>query len=216
MIEAVIFDLDGVLATTDTLHFAAWKRLADELCITGYAKADNLRQRGVGRMESLEVLLEKSSVTYTQAEKEALAERKNDYYVALLSGLGPEVILPGAENTLQTLRRRGIKLAVGSASKNACQILTQCGLAAYFDAIATGYDVTKSKPDPAIFLAAADKLNVSPECCIVVEDAEAGIDAGNAGGMITLGVGPASAYEPAAYRATSLADPALDWDRLLC
>lgn len=215
MIQAVIFDLDGVLVSTDELHFAAWKRLAEELGIDGFTKEDNQRQRGVSRMESLEVVLEKSGKTYGQQEKEELATRKNEYYVGSLQSLSQASPLPGARECVQALRQSGILTAVGSASKNTPLILQRTGLAPLFDAVADGHDTTRSKPDPEVFLVAAQKLGALPQNCLVVEDADAGIAAGNAAGMKTLGVGPAAQNPNATYHGTSLADPTLCWDDIL-
>lgn len=215
MIKAVIFDLDGVLVSTDELHFEAWKRLAKELGIQGFTKTDNIRQRGVSRMESLDILLEHSDRVFSPEEKLELAERKNGYYVASLASLTPESVLPGARDCLSMLKTRGIKIALGSASKNAGLILKATAISDMFDAIADGYDTTRSKPDPQVFLVAAEKLGVAPESCIVVEDADAGIAAGNAAAMKTLGVGPAALNETATWGARDLADESISWDLLL-
>lgn len=215
MIQAVLFDLDGVLVSTDELHFKAWERLATELSITTFTREDNARQRGVSRMESLEVVLEKSGHSYTMEEKLVLAEKKNAYYVEMLQTLDDTCVLPHAKETLQSLKKRGILVAVGSASKNAPFILDRTGLLPLCDAVASGHDTTRSKPDPEVFLVAAQKLNIQPEHCLVVEDADAGIEAGHAGGMLTLGVGPARLYPLADFRARSLADEGLDWEQIL-
>lgn len=215
MIKAVLFDLDGVLVSTDALHFRAWERLANELSITTFTHADNVRQRGVSRMESLEIVLEKAGRSYTQEEKLRLAEKKNAYYVKMLQTLDESCVLENAKETLRFLKERGILTGVGSASKNAPFILEKTGLLPLCDAVASGHDTTKSKPDPEVFLVAAKKLHVKPEHCIVVEDADAGIAAGHAGGMRTLGVGPARFHPLADFRANSLADEQLDWERIL-
>lgn len=188
--KAVIFDLDGVLVSTDELHYKAWKRLADELGISDFNKEDNVKQRGVSRMASLEIVLEKGNKEYSEAEKVELADRKNNYYIELLQDLNQDAVLPGAFKTLKMLRSKGIKIAVGSASKNAPIILEKTGILPYIDKISCGLDVTKSKPDPEVFLVAAKKLELEPKDCLVVEDAAAGIEAAKNGGMKTLGVGP--------------------------
>lgn len=191
MIKAVIFDLDGVLVTTDVLHFNAWKALAEELGINNFTKADNARQRGVSRMASLEVVLEKTDKVFTDEEKLALAEKKNANYVKSLDSLTTADVLPGVFEFLDFLKEKGVKIALGSASKNAPLILEKTGLADKFDAISCGLDTTKSKPDPEVFLVAAKKLGIAPEDCIVFEDSDAGIVAAKAGGMYAFAVGEA-------------------------
>ncbi len=191
MIKAVIFDLDGVLVSTDRMHYLAWKRLADELGITEFGEKEAVRQRGVSRMASLEILLEKSSTVYSDEEKIALADRKNSYYVKTLEALDENAVLPGALDTLKTLKKLGVATAVGSASKNAQLILSKTGLSSYIDAVACGLDVTKSKPDPQVFLCAAEKLGIEPEFCMIVEDAYAGVEAAKNGNMTAFAVGAA-------------------------
>lgn len=190
MIQGVIFDLDGVLVSTDELHYAAWKRLADREEIY-FDRAINDRLRGVSRMASLEIILERAGRTYSEDEKQEMASFKNGLYVDLLDGLTPADVLPGVIETLDGLAARGVHTAVGSSSKNAKKILEKTGLLDRFDAVADGTDVTRSKPDPEVFLCAAKKLGVEPALCAVVEDAEAGIEAAKAGGMTALAVGGA-------------------------
>ena len=197
MIKAVIFDLDGVLVTTDELHFEAWKGLADKLCINDFTKADNVRQRGVSRMASLEVVLEKTDRAFSEEEKLALAEEKNEIYVRSLSALSETDVLSGANEFIDYLKSKGIKTAVGSASKNTPLILEKTKLAGKFDAVSCGLDTTKSKPDPEVFLIAAKKLGVAPCDCVVVEDSDAGIEAAKTGGMYAIAVGAAE-YNPKA------------------
>ena len=215
MIQAVLFDLDGVLVSTDELHFKAWERLAKDLAITTFTREDNARQRGVSRMESLEVVLEKSGQSYTREEKLALAEKKNAYYVEMLQTVDETYVLKNARETVLRLKEKGIRIAVGSVSKNAPFILEQTGLLPLCDAVACGHDTTRSKPDPEVFLVAAQKVGILPERCLVVEDADAGIEAGHAGGMLTLGVGAAQHHPLADFRANSLADKSIDWERIL-
>lgn len=197
MIKAVIFDLDGVLVTTDELHFEAWKALADKLGINDFTKADNVRQRGVSRMASLEVVLEKTDRAFSEEEKLALAEEKNEIYVRSLSALSETDVLSGANEFIDYLKSKGIKTAVGSASKNTPLILEKTKLAGKFDAVSCGLDTTKSKPDPEVFLIAAKKLGVAPCGCVVVEDSDAGIEAAKTGGMYAIAVGAAE-YNPKA------------------
>ena len=213
--QGVIFDLDGVLASTDELRYQAWKKLADELGITDFNREDNVRQRGVSRMASLEVVLEKGDKEYSEEEKVEMAERKNDYYKEMLQSLDDSAVLPGAFDTLKMLRDRGILTAVGSASKNAPLILEKTGLLPLIDKISCGLDVTKSKPDPEVFLVAASKLELTPENCLVVEDAKAGIDAAKAGGMKSLGVGPFHEELGADFHSRTLATVD-NWEEILC
>ena len=209
MIKAVIFDLDGVLVTTDELHYRAWKQLADEENIKGVTRADNIRQRGVSRMASLEVLLEKAENEYSDAEKEILAYRKNNIYVKSLESLDKSAVLDGVFEFIAYLKEKGIKTAVGSASKNTPMILEKTGLTEFFDAVSCGLVTQKSKPDPEVFLIAADRLNTSYSECLVIEDSDAGIEAAKRGGMYALAVGAAQNNTQADFRAQSLADAAI-------
>ena len=187
MIKAVLFDLDGVIVSTDRCHFRAWKRMADEEGIY-FDEKINDRLRGVSRMASLEIVLERSPRAYTEEEKAALAARKNDYYRDLIRELTPSDILPGAMENLNELKENGILVAVGSSSKNTPLILRRIGLDAFFDAVSDGNNISRSKPDPEVFLKAAEMLGTDPADCLVVEDADAGIEAGRRGGMKTLSV----------------------------
>ena len=187
MIKAVLFDLDGVIVSTDRCHYRAWKRMADEEGIY-FDEKINDRLRGVSRMASLEIVLERASRSYTEEEKVALAARKNDYYRDLIRELTPSDILPGAMENLNELKENGILVAVGSSSKNTPLILRRIGLDAFFDAVSDGNNISRSKPDPEVFLKAAQMLGTDPADCLVVEDADAGIEAGRRGGMKTLSV----------------------------
>ncbi len=202
-VKGIIFDLDGVLVTTDEFHYLGWKRLADDEGIP-FTREDNHRQRGVSRMESLDVLLEKAPRSYSAAEKLEMATRKNNYYVAFLQDLTPRDALPGARAMLDALRTMGIKLAVGSSSRNTPLIMEKVGLTDYFDAVADGNDITRSKPDPEVFLLAAARLGLKPEECVVVEDAEAGVAAARRAGMRVFAIGPAERHPGVASRADSL------------
>ncbi len=203
MIKAVIFDLDGVLITTDDCHYEAWKQMADEEGIY-FDRNINERLRGVSRMESLEIILEKSARSYTADEKQELAARKNGYYVSKIAALSKDNIMPGALGTIRALREIGIPIAVGSSSKNTPAILKALHLQNEFDAVADGNDITYSKPNPEVFLMAAERLKVPPENCLVVEDADAGIEAGRRAGMMTLGVGSAKNNPDANFSADNL------------
>ena len=208
-IQAVIFDLDGVIVSTDEYHYRAWKRLADAEGIP-FDRQDNDRLRGVSRMESLEIILEKSARVFTESEKQALAEKKNNTYRALLAGLSPRDILPGVNKVIDALRARGIKLAIGSSSKNAGPILQAIGLDRAFDTVVDGTHITRSKPDPEVFTLAAKRLGVHPQRCLVVEDADAGVDAALAAGMRVLAVGSAASHPGATLAAESLAGISID------
>ncbi|MFO8012401.1 MAG: beta-phosphoglucomutase [Phycisphaerae bacterium] len=202
-IQGVIFDLDGVIVSTDDYHYRAWKRLADELGIP-FDRRINRRLRGVGRMESLEIILEKAARTYSDEEKQALADRKNGYYRESLDDLGPDDLLPGAMPVMKELRDRGVKVAVASSSRNTPYILQRIGLEDFFDAKADGNDIERSKPDPEVFQVAAERLGLDPEVCLVVEDADAGIEAAKRGGMKALAVGAAAGHPQADLSAKRL------------
>ncbi|WP_310605397.1 beta-phosphoglucomutase [Anaerosporobacter sp.] len=192
--KAFIFDLDGVIVFTDKFHYQAWKVIADKMGIY-FDEEINNRLRGVSRMESLNIILEKYEGTLSLEQKEALAEEKNELYKELLNSMSPEAVTNEVRDTLKTLRRMGYKLAIGSSSKNAKFILEKVQLMDYFDAISDGTNIKKSKPDPEVFLMAAEFLKEQPEDCFVVEDASAGIDAAKAAGMTAIGIGEASKYE---------------------
>ena len=191
-ILGVIFDLDGVIVSTDNCHYLAWKRMADEEGIE-FDRKVNERLRGVSRMESLAIILEKAAKEYSEEEKLAMAARKNGYYVELIGSLTENDVLPGALDTLKLLKEKGIKAAIGSSSRNTPIILKQIGLADAFDAVADGNAIKNSKPDPEVFLLAAKLLKLNPANCLVVEDADAGIEAALGGGMRALGVGSGTA-----------------------
>ncbi len=190
-IKAIIFDLDGVIVSTDNCHYLAWKQMADDEGIY-FDRTINERLRGVSRMESLEIILERAKRSYTDDEKAALAAKKNGLYVELIKKLTPDNILPGVMQNLDELKRNGIKIAVGSSSKNTPIILKQIGLDTYFDAVSDGNNISHSKPDPEVFVKAADMLGMPYENCMIVEDADAGIEAGKRAGMTTLAVANAA------------------------
>ncbi|MBU3181072.1 beta-phosphoglucomutase [Clostridium psychrophilum] len=187
-IKAIIFDLDGVLVNTAKYHYLAWKRLAKELNID-FTIEDNERLKGVSRMKSLDIILEIGNITLDDDTKNELAQKKNAWYVEYISKLTPADILPGVIVFLKSIKANGIKIALGSASKNSMLILTKLKLKDYFDAIIDGTKVSKAKPDPEVFLKGALELNVLPCQCIVFEDAQAGIDAAINGGMLAIGIG---------------------------
>lgn len=204
MIKAVIFDLDGVLVTTDELHYLAWKELAESIGITTFTKEDNVRQRGVSRMASLEVVLEKGDKTYSDEEKYALADKKNSIYIHSLNNLSSADVLPGVVAFIEFLKEKGIKTAIGSASKNTPLILEKTGIADHFDAISCGLDTMKSKPEPDVFVIAANKLGVSCADCVVIEDSDAGIEAAKRAGMYAIALGAAKNNPQADFCADSV------------
>lgn len=201
----VIFDLDGVICFTDKYHYLAWKTVADKLGIY-FDEVINNRLRGVSRMESLEIILEKYDKPLTQEEKIAIAEEKNGVYKELLKNMTTEDLSAEVKETLDELRNRGIKLAIGSSSKNTQFILERIGLKGFFDAVSDGNNITNSKPDPEVFLKAAQFIYEKPENCLVVEDAYAGVDAACAGGFDSAAIGDAASYEKAVYRMNSFKD----------
>lgn len=187
-IKACIFDLDGVIVDTAKYHFLAWKRLAAELGFD-FSEAHNERLKGVSRMRSLEILLEVGGVHLSDEEKEKAATKKNKWYVEYIKQLKPEEILPGVSSFLAELRELGLKIALGSASKNAPLILERLDLNQFFDVVIDGSKVTHAKPNPEVFLKGAEALGLKPEECIVFEDAQAGIEAAKNGNMRCIGIG---------------------------
>lgn len=195
--KAVLFDLDGVVVSTDEFHFKAWKTVAERENIP-FSRENNHRLRGVNRMDSLEIILEKAAKAYSVEEKEALAGKKNRIYRDLLQTLTPGDILPGIPETLEYLKEAGIKTAIASSSRNAVFILDKIGLAEAFGAVVDGTRISRSKPDPEVFLLAAEDLKLAPEDCVVVEDADAGVAAAVSAGMRAVAVG-AAAGNPGAF-----------------
>ncbi|PNR94331.1 beta-phosphoglucomutase [Petrotoga sp. 9PWA.NaAc.5.4] len=196
MIKACIFDLDGVIVDTAKYHFLAWKKLADELNIK-FTEKDNERLKGVSRLESLEIVLKLGNLQLIQDEKIKLAEKKNDYYIEYISALTEDDILPGVRDFIEKLRINNIKMAIASASKNTKIILKKLKLEQKFDVIIDGTMIINAKPDPEIFLKAAEELKVRPEECVVFEDAIAGIQAAKKAKMKVIGVGSAQILQDA-------------------
>lgn len=190
-ISAILFDLDGVLCSTDRFHYRAWKELADRLGLP-FNEEINRQLRGVSRMESLEILLRGSERKFTFQEKAALAEEKNRRYRQLLMGLTQADVSPPVRQTLRELRAQGYRQAVASSSRNTPLILQRVGLDTWFDAVIDGNQITRSKPDPEVFLRAAQALGFPPARCLVVEDADAGVEAALRGGFPCAGIGPAA------------------------
>jgi len=187
-IEAALFDLDGVVVFTDKYHYLAWKSVSDE---NGWAFSEEVNHgcRGVPRMESLEVILRHNQVELSPEQKVALADQKNRCYVELLKNISSEDIYPGVVAFLKTLREKGLKIGLCSSSRNANMVLENLNLSQWFDAVVTGAEVVKAKPDPEIFLTGAKRLGVEPAVCVVFEDAPAGVAAALAAGMDCIGVG---------------------------
>lgn len=204
-VKGIIFDLDGVLVHTDKYHYQAWKMVADKMGIY-FDETINNRLRGVSRMESLEIILEKYDGELTTVEKETIADTKNTYYRELLQQMTPADVTEEVRHTLDILRERGYKLAIGSSSKNARLILEKVNLLYVFDGISDGTNIQYSKPNPEVFLKAAQYIGLEPEECAVVEDARAGIDGAKAGHMTAIAIGDATSYEKADYRISSFGE----------
>ncbi|MGD1044378.1 MAG: beta-phosphoglucomutase [Bacteroidota bacterium] len=189
MIKAVLFDLDGVLVSTDEYHYHSWKKLSAEEEFDFFDHEFNHKFRGVARMECIEIITKASGKNYSPEQKQELADRKNKYFVESLSSVTTEALLPGALATLHELRNRGIKTAVASNSRNAVTIIRQVKIEHLLDAIVDGHQIENSKPDPEVFLLAAKNVGVPPANCLVVEDAIAGIESARRAGMKALGIG---------------------------
>lgn len=201
--KAVIFDLDGVICSTDEYHYLAWKELADSIH-TEFDREINNQLRGVSRMASLEIILKKyEGEPFSEEEKQELAERKNAVYRKNLEKMSRADLSDEVKRTLDELRGRGYLMAIGSSSKNTPFILERIGLAGYFDAVSDGNNITHSKPDPEVFLKAAQFLGADPSVCTVVEDAVSGAQAGKAAGMKVACVGDAAKEEAGDYNLTS-------------
>lgn len=214
MIQAAIFDLDGVIVDTAKFHYLAWRRLAEELGFE-FTQQDNERLKGVSRFDSLEIMLRIGGVQgrFTPYEKAALAEKKNGWYVEYIMRMTPEDILPGVRNFLDGARRDGVKIGLGSASKNTPIILDRLKIGELFDAVVDGTMVSRTKPNPEVFLKCAELLDVEPgEGCVVFEDAVAGVEAARAAGMRSVGIG-----DPEVLREADLVLPGfekVDWETL--
>ncbi|PQA59920.1 beta-phosphoglucomutase [Siphonobacter curvatus] len=217
-LKACLFDLDGVIVDTAIYHFKAWRRLANELGFD-FTEHQNEQLKGVSRMESLELILQWGGVTLSDEEKQQWAARKNEWYLAYVNQMTPQEVLPGVRDFLDSLRKAGIGIALGSASKNARLILERIDMLDAFDAIIDGTHTTKSKPDPEVFLLGAQALHQNPADCVVFEDAVAGIEAAHRGGMKAVGVGSPEVLTEAdvvitAFTETSLtklSDELLGW-----
>src|SRR5688572_23710483 len=187
MIRAFIFDLDGVITDTAEYHFRGWKGLADEEGLS-FTREDNEHLRGIPRRESLMLILRDH--VYPEEKIQEMMERKNSYYLEFIKEISPRDLLPGARELLEEIRAAGLKNALGSASKNAGEVIERLGIHSLFGAISDGHSVERQKPAPDLFLHAAHQLGLSPAECVVVEDAAAGIEAARAGGFWSVGLGP--------------------------
>jgi len=200
--KAVIFDLDGVVVYTDEYHYKAWKKLADD---EGWAFDETLNDqlRGVSRMASLQVILDHNGIDLPEETRVALATRKNEDYRRFLTEIDESALVDGAIPFIRALRDRGVKIGLGSSSRNAMMVLERLDIAGLFDAIVTGTDISRSKPDPEIFLKGTERLGVDPAETVVFEDASSGVDAAQAGGMVAVGFGPSEGLEHADLRVHS-------------
>ena len=208
-INACIFDLDGVIVDTAVYHYKAWKRLANELGFD-FTEEDNEKLKGVSRVRSLQLILQWGGIQKTEAEQEALASKKNEWYVEMINKMTPAEILPGAKEFLEACRNAGLKTALGSASKNSMTILKKVNIEQLFDAIVDGNHVSKPKPDPEVFLKGAEAVGVPPEHCVVFEDAIAGVEAAHNGGMKAVGVGSPQVLTEADMVISGLSEMTLD------
>lgn len=188
MIKAAIFDLDGVIVDTAHYHFLAWRRLAKELGVD-LSEKDNEKLKGVSRMQSLQIILDMGKVTLSKEKKESLADRKNEWFCEYIDAMKPNEIFPGVKQLIVAMRKKGIKVALASSSKNAPRVVELLGIADLFDALVDGSMIIDTKPDPEIFMLTAQKLNIAPKDCLVFEDAEAGVEAAIRAGMKCVGVG---------------------------
>jgi len=193
-----LFDLDGVIVDTAKYHYLAWRNLANSLGFD-FTEEQNEHLKGVSRVKSLEILLEIGNVNLTEDKKKTLLDVKNNEYLEYVNKMTPDEILPGVIRILDFLDKKGVKYALGSASKNASLILEKVGLLDRFSALVDGNDVSKAKPDPEVFLIGASKLKTDPENCIVVEDAIAGVQAANKAKMLSIGIGSREVLHEANY-----------------
>ena len=196
--KAFIFDLDGVIVDTAKFHYLAWKKLADDLGIP-FTQHDNEQLKGVSRVRSLELILNLGGVTLDEVEKLNHLKEKNEDYLSYISEMTHADVLPNVPKVLNFLKAHQVPIALGSASKNAKQILEKVGLLGVFDAIVDGNEVSKAKPDPEVFLLAARKIDANPEDCVVFEDAIAGIQAANQAKMLSIGIGESEILHEAKY-----------------
>lgn len=205
MIKACIFDLDGVLVDTAHYHFLAWKRLAKEF---DYELTEEINEqlKGVSRMKSLEIVLKHANISLEEQRKQSLADRKNGWFTGYVNNMKPEELYPGVKELFSMLKKDSIRIALASSSKNAQTIIEILGIQHEFEAVVDGNMIVHSKPDPEIFLLAAQKLGLRPADCLVFEDAEAGVEAAIAAGMKCVGVGSPAQLNKANRVVKSIAD----------
>lgn len=203
--KGIIFDLDGVICSTDQYHYEAWKMLADKIGVF-FDKEINQRLRGVNREDSLNIILENTEKEYSYEEKQNFLKIKNDYYKLLLEKMTPAQLDDDIKKTLDILKEKDILLAIGSSSKNTAFILSRLGLEQYFDAVSDGMNITKSKPDPEVFTKAADMLKLEPQDCLIVEDALAGVEAALKGHFDCAGINIANTHPQVTYQLYSFSD----------
>jgi beta-phosphoglucomutase len=201
--SACIFDLDGVIVDTAKYHYLAWKKLTDQLGIK-FTEKDNERLKGVSRMDSLEIILEIGNRKLNPDLKHEYATLKNNWYIDYISRMTPNEILPGCLEFINELRNAGVRVAIGSASKNTPMILNRVGIKELFDAVVDGNIVSKAKPDPEVFTKAANMVGIEPGNCVVFEDAIAGVQAALNAGMMCIGVGSAKVLKKAHYVVSGL------------
>jgi beta-phosphoglucomutase len=204
-IRGVVFDLDGVICSTDEYHYEAWKAIADREGIP-FDRTINNQLRGISRRDSFEIILKKASRSYSEEEKEKLCTLKNEIYRKLLAKMSPSDVSEDVLRTLKELRKRGIRTAIGSSSKNTSLILIKTGLTHAFDAVADGNEIKHSKPDPEVFLLAAKKIALAPQQCFVIEDGVSGIIAANKGGFVSVGISDAAKSGLAKETITEISD----------
>lgn len=212
MIKACIFDLDGVIVDTAKYHFIAWRRMANELGFD-FTVEENEKLKGVSRMDSLNLILQWGGVEKNDDEKQALAAQKNEWYREYILKMQSDEILEGVESFLEELKNKGIRIALGSSSKNAGTIIKQVGLEDRFEVIVDGNNLTRSKPDPQVFQLGSEAMGVSPQECIVFEDAAKGVDAALAGQFWAVGVGSPANLGHAHYVISGFKD--LDFKEIL-
>lgn len=214
MNKGFIFDLDGVIVDTAKYHYLAWKKLANELGFE-FTEEQNEAFKGVSRKRCLEILLELGNVDATQEQFDNWMIEKNEDYLSYIENMDASEILPDVPKILDFLKSNNIPMALGSASKNAVPILKKVGLLPYFRVVVDGNNVTKAKPDPEVFLLAANDIGIDPANCVVFEDALAGIQAANIAGMTSIGIGDASILTEARYNFNDFTEISTDFIKQL-